>query len=97
MIHDLPADVAAATQLHPRRDRVRTVRELANARHHLAELRHETEQRIVSIRREAELELVEARRIASECYSAALSAGWSATELRSMGLTPPAKKPAEYS
>ena len=95
-------DVCMATQLTPaeaieraRRlqdDRLTAVRTVAEARQALTDVRDETARELADLQARIAERIATAEREDVRAYSAALSAGWSADELRKIGFAEPDKK-----
>lgn len=95
-------DVCMATQLTPaeaieraRRlqdDRLTAVRTVAEARQALTDVRDETARELADLQARIAERIATAERADVRAYSAALSAGWSADELRKIGFSEPDKK-----
>lgn len=73
-------------------ERIESVRALAHSRQAVADAAAEGSERVAAVQREVaeSIAAAEARDVAA--FDAALSAGWTAPELRKLGLNEPAKK-----
>ena len=72
--------------------RIDAIRALALARQNLADVRTETAQRLADVQREIAQQVADAEREDARQYQAALTAGWTADELRKIGYTEPDKQ-----
>lgn len=73
-------------------DRLNAIRTVAQARQILADVREETNQELAELQARIKQRIGEAEREDVRAYNTAVSAGWSAEELRKIGFTEPDKK-----
>ena len=73
-------------------DRLAAVRTVAEARQALSDVREETARELADLQARIAEQIATAEREDVRAYSAALSAGWSADELRKIGFSEPDKK-----
>ena len=73
-------------------DRLTAVRTVAEARQSLSDVRDETARELADLQARIAERIATAEREDVRAYSAALSAGWSADELRKIGFSEPDKK-----
>jgi len=81
--------VEAARRLQD--DRLGAVRSLAEAQQRIEDVQEQTEAAIAQAQRSAAEQRAAASRTLTQTYQAALKAGWSAAELRSIGYPDPGK------
>ena len=75
-------------------DRLTSVRELAESRQKLADVREASAARIAEIEREEREKVAAAERDDARAYSATIDAGWTPAELRKIGFVEAGKKRA---
>lgn len=95
-------DGCMATQLTPeeaveraqrlQNDRLNAVRGVAEARQQLVDVQEETARELADLQARVAQRIADAEREDVRAYNAAISAGWSADELRKIGLPEPDKK-----
>ena len=73
-------------------DRIDTIRHAVEARQHVADVREETDRERAELEARIAQRVGDAERADVKAYNAAVSAGWSADELRKIGLPEPDKK-----
>lgn len=73
-------------------DRIDSIRTAVEARQNLADVRTETDQQRAQLEAQISQRVGDAERADVKAYNAAVSAGWSADELRKIGLPEPDKK-----
>ena len=73
-------------------DRLNAVRGVAEARQSLVDVQEETARELADLQAHIAQRIADAEREDVRAYNAALSAGWSADELRKIGLPEPDKK-----
>ncbi len=72
--------------------RIETIRKAVEARQHVADVREETDRERAALEARIAQRVGDAERADVKAYNAAMSAGWSADELRKIGLPEPDKK-----
>ncbi|MEX0153811.1 hypothetical protein [Microbacterium sp. LMI1-1-1.1] len=75
-------------------DRLTSVRELAESRQKLANVREASAARIAEVEREEREKVAAAERDDARAYSSTIDAGWTPAELRKIGFTEAGKKRA---
>ncbi|MFF7684504.1 hypothetical protein ACFZA2_17270 [Microbacterium sp. NPDC007973] len=75
-------------------DRLTSVRELAESRQKLADVREASAARIAEVEREEREKVAAAERDDARAYSATIDAGWTPAELRKIGFAEAGKKRA---
>jgi hypothetical protein len=75
-------------------DRLTSVRELAESRQKLADVREASAARIAEVEREEREKVAAAERDDARAYSATIDAGWTPAELRKIGFAEAAQKRA---
>lgn len=75
-------------------DRLTSVRELAESRQNLADVREASAARIAEVEREEREKLAAAERDDARAYSATIDAGWTPAELRKIGFADASQKRA---
>jgi hypothetical protein len=73
-------------------DRIDTIRQAVEARQHVTDVRDETDRERAELEARIAQRVGDAERADVKAYNAAVSAGWSAEELRKIGLPEPDKK-----
>lgn len=73
-------------------DRIDTIRQAVEARQHVTDVREETDRERAELEARIAQRVGDAERADVKAYNAAVSAGWSADELRKIGLPEPEKK-----
>lgn len=73
-------------------ERLNTVRAVAEARQTLTDVKEATDRELAELQARIAERVAEAERDDVRAYNAALAAGWSADELRRIGLSEPVKK-----
>lgn len=73
-------------------DRIDTIRQAVEARQHVTDVRDETDHERAELEARISQQVGDAERADVKAYNAAVSAGWSADELRKIGLPEPEKK-----
>lgn len=72
-------------------DRIATIRQAVEARQHITDVRASTERDRAKLEAQIAERISDAERADSAAYNAAVRAGWSAAELRKIGLPEPAR------
>lgn len=73
-------------------DRLTSVRELAESRQNLADVREASAARVAEVEREEREKVAAAERDDARAYSATIDAGWTPAELRKIGFAEAAQK-----
>lgn len=73
-------------------DRIDTIRQAVEARQHVTDVREQTDRERAELEARIAQRVGDAERADVKAYNAAVSAGWSADELRKIGLPEPEKK-----
>lgn len=92
MAKELSVEEAMERAQRAQEDRLNAIRGLAEARQSLADLRADGERELAELRARIAERVGAAERADVSAYNAAVSAGWSAEELRKIGFSEPDKK-----
>lgn len=92
MAKELSIEEAVERAKRAQEDRIVAIRQLAEARQGVADVREETARELADLQASVAQRVGDAEREDVKAYNAALSAGWSSDELRKIGFTEPDKK-----
>jgi len=99
MAKKLTTEEAVERAKRAQENRLNAIRDLAEAHHNVTTTREQTTQQLAQIERETTRKIADAERNHTQHYNAALTSGWTTTELRKIGFNNPEKthtqKPAE--
>lgn len=91
MAEQLTVDQAVERAMRTQDEKIAAIRELAQGRQALADIKDEAARKVAEIERQNADDIGAAEREDVRLYSAATKAGWSTDELRKIGFDEPAK------